>query len=407
MADRREGLLALAVQSGLGVMQALFNQDVDRLCGLSGKDNSDRQGYLNGRTDGIVGLGGRRIPITRARVRSADGSGELPGNSKWTATRNCGAPTSWGRMALERMIAGLSTRNDRSGLEPVGAEVEERCVGTGKSSVCCRFIAPTATALAELLARPLNEVDLVAGGPGRADGGGVHCGEQTCLVALAIDITGVKHRLAIVEGATENATVVRELLAGLCERGLDVTGPILVVIDGAKELRSAVDDVFDQPIIERCQEHKIRNVRDRLPQQLRNVTERRMRAAYHAESTIAAEAALEALGTELAKTDPGAAASLREGLEETFTVTALAIPPTLAPTLHSANPIESMISICRDSTGNVKRWRNGQMALRCCAAGMLKAEKQFRRVNGHLHLAALRQALHLKTEGRHTSTIAA
>ncbi len=132
-----------------------------------------------------------------------------------------------------------------------------------------------------------------------------------------------------------------------------------------------------------------------------------MRAAYHAESTIAAEAALEALGTELAKTDPGAAASLREGLEETLTVTALAIPPTLAPTLHSTNPIESMISICRNSTGNVKRWRNGQMALRWCAAGMLKAEKQFRRLNGPLHLAALRQALDLKTAGRHTSTIAA
>ena len=156
-----------------------------------------------------------------------------------------------GRMALERMIAGLSTRNDRSGLEPVGVEVEERAVGTGKSSVCRRFIAQTATALAELLARPLNEVDLVA-----LMVDGVHCGEQTCLVALGIDITGVKHRLAIVEGATENATVVRELLAGLGERGLDVTGPILVVIDGAKELRSAVDDVFDQPIIQRCQEHK-------------------------------------------------------------------------------------------------------------------------------------------------------
>ena len=269
MADRREGLLALTVQSGLGVMQALFNQDVDRLCGLSGKDNSDRQGYLNGRTDGMVGLGGRRIPITRARVRSADGSGELPVDS-YEELRGTDL---LGRMALERMIAGLSTRNDRSGLEPVGAEVEERCVGTGKSSVCRRFIAQTATALAELLARPLNEVDLVA-----LMVDGVHFGEQTCLVALGIDITGVKHRLAIVEGATENATVVRELLAGLCERGLDVTGPILVVIDGAKELRSAVDDVFDQPIIERCQEHKIRNVRDRLPQQLRNVTERRMRA---------------------------------------------------------------------------------------------------------------------------------
>ena len=128
-----------------------------------------------------------------------------------------------------------------------------------------------------------------------------------------------------------------------------------------------------------------------------------------------AEAALEALGTELAKTHPGpgAAASLREGLERTLTVTvtataiALAIPPTLAPTLHSTNPIESMTSIRRDSTGNVKWWRNGQMALRCCAAGMLKAEKQSRRVNGHLHLAALRQPLDLKTAGSHTSTIAA
>ena len=247
MADRREGLLALAVQSGLGVMQALFNQDVDRLCGLSGKDNSDRQGYLNGRTNGMVGLGGRRIPITRPRLRSADGSGELPVDS-YEELRGTDL---LGRMALERMIAGLSTRNNRSGLEPVGAEVEERCVGTGKSSLCRRFIAQTATALAELLARPLNEVDLVA-----LMVDGVHFGEQTCLVALAIDITGVKHRLAIVEGATENATVVRELLAGLGERGLDVTGPILVVSDGAKEPRSAVDDVFDQPIIERCQEHK-------------------------------------------------------------------------------------------------------------------------------------------------------
>ena len=128
MADRREGLLALTVQSGLGVMQALFNQDVDRLCGLSGKDNSDRQRYLNGRTDGIVGLGGRRIPITRARVRSADGSGELPVDS-YEKLRGTDL---LGRMALERMIAGLSTRNDRSGLEPVGAEVEERCCRYGE-----------------------------------------------------------------------------------------------------------------------------------------------------------------------------------------------------------------------------------------------------------------------------------
>jgi transposase-like protein len=194
-------------------------------------------------------------------------------------------------------------------------------------------------------------------------------------------------------GSTENATLVTSLIVGLRERGLDVTKPILAVLDGARALARAVKDVFDHPVIARCQQHKIKNVRDRLPDKLRSVVERRMRQAHHAGSALAAQAELEALAAELDKTHPGAAASLREGVAETLTVLRLGVPPTLARSLRSTNPIESMIEICREHAKNVKRWRDGQMALRWAAAGMIEAGKQFRRVNGHLHLPALRVAL--------------
>jgi putative transposase len=200
-----------------------------------------------------------------------------------------------------------------------------------------------------------------------------------------------------VEGSTENATLVTDLLVDLRGRGLDVTRPMLVGLDGSKALRKAVVDVLDHPVIQRCQLHKIRNVKDHVPQRLRGTVGRRMTDAYHAGSVIEAEAALLALAAELDRTHPGAAASLREGLNETLTVLRLGVPPTLARTLRSTNCIESMISVCRDHTGNVKRWRDGQMALRWCAAGMVEADKQFRRVNGHLHLPTLRAALERET----------
>jgi putative transposase len=131
---------------------------------------------------------------------------------------------------------------------------------------------------------------------------------------------------------------------------------------------------------------------------MRSVVVSRMRRAYHADSALAAEAELTALAAELDRTHPGAAASLREGMAETLTVLRLGLPPTLARTFRSTNAVESMISICRDHAGNVKRWRDGQMALRWCAAGMAEAGKQFRRVNGHLHLRSLRDTLERATQ---------
>jgi len=289
---------------------------------------------------------------------------------------------------MERMLAGLSTRRYGVGLEPIGTDIEQVATATSRSAVSRRFVAATETALAELLGADLSSLDLVA-----LMVDGVHFGEHTCVVALGIGVDGGKHPLSLVEGSTENTTLVTELIVGLRERGLDVTRPILAVLDGSKALRRAVLDVFDRSVIARCQLHKIRNVEDRLPEKMRSVVASRMRRAYHADSALAAEAELNALAAELDRTHPSAAASLREGMAETLTVLRLGVPPTLARTLRSTNAIESMISICRDHARNVKRWRDGQMALRWCAAGMVEAGTQFRRVNGHLHLRALRTAL--------------
>ena len=186
------------------------------------------------------------------------------------------------------------------------------------------------------------------------------------------------------------------------ERGLDVTRPVLAVLDGARALSRAVSDVSGKPLIQRCQQHKIKNVRDKLPGRLRTVTGRRMRQACHAESALKAEGLLTELARELDKTRPGAAASLREGMAETLAILRLDVPPTLARTLRSTSPAESMTEICREHSKNVKRWRDGTMALRWCAAGMLEAGHQFRRVNGHLHLARLRAALEARFTGNVT-----
>jgi hypothetical protein len=382
----------------------MMEADVTAACGPRDQHQPNRTAVRHGHGPGSVPLGGRRIPLIRPRIRAVDGSGELP----VTSYEILNDTDVLGRMALERMLAGLSARHYGAGLEPVGEQVTQTASGTSKSSVSRKFVAATETALAELLAADLSTLDLVAF---MVDG--VHFGEHCCVVALGIGIDGTKHPLALVEGSTENATLVTELIVGLRERGLDVARPILAVIDGSKALRHAVVDVFDHPVIQRCQLHKIRNVVDKLPEKLRAVVHRRMRDAYHADSALTAQARLETLAGELDRTHPGAAASLREGLAETLTVLRLAVPPTLARTMRSTNAIESMISICRDHAANVKRWRDGQMALRWCAAGMVEAGKQFRRVNGHLHLPALRAALerHVATETvsatRHTDTVTA
>jgi hypothetical protein len=380
----REGLLALAVSAGLQVMHALMAESVTAVAGPKGKHDPERTAVRHGDDDGSVVLGGRRVPVRRPRVRSADGERELPvaAYELFSATDVLDA------MAMERMLAKLSSRRYRHGLEPVGSDVEATAKSTSKSAVSRRFVRATERAVAELMDADLSELDLVA-----VMIDGVHFAGHCCVVALGIDIDGVKHPLALEEGDTEHTTVVRDLLVGLRDRGLDTTRPMLFVLDGAQALRAGVESVFDVPVVQRCQLHKIRNVEAKLPKQLAKTVSAKMRAAYHSDNALEAEASLRALAAELKKPHPGAAGSLLEGLDETLTVIRLKIPPMLRSTLRSTNAIESMIEICRDHSSNVKRWRDGDMAVRWCAAGMLEAAKQFRRVKGHLHLRALRVEL--------------
>ena len=380
----REGLLALAVGAGFQVMAAIIDDSVCGLAGPKGRHDPGRAAVRHGTEDGSVTLGGRRVPIRRPRVRTADGTAEVavPAYELFSSSDVLTA------MALERMMARLSTRRYGAGLEPVGAAVEATGRSTSKSAISRRFVAATESALVDMLAADLSELDLVA-----LMIDGVHFADHLCVVALGIGIDGTKYPLGLAVGDTENTTVVRDLLADLRDRGLDTTRPILCVLDGAKALVAGVRSVFDHPVIQRCQLHKIRNVESKLPDALASTVAKKMRAAYHNPDALGAEATLEDLARQLATNHPGAAGSLREGLSETLTVTRLGVPPTVARTLRSTNAVESMIEICRDHSTNVKRWRDGQMALRWCAAGMLEASKQFRRVNGFLHLPGLRDAL--------------
>jgi transposase-like protein len=215
------------------------------------------------------------------------------------------------------------------------------------------------------------------------------------LAALGITADGSKVPLGLWEGDTENKTVVKHLLADLADRGLDATDGLLVVIDGAKALSRAVRDVFgDAAAIQRCTIHKRRNVAEHLPDAERAAVDRKIVAALNNRDAAAGLRDAKALAGRLARQHPGAAASLREGLDELFTVARLGITGTLAKSLVTSNPIESMISIARTTNRNVKRWRDGQMVLRWTAAGMLNAARSFRRLKGYRQMPQLISALH-------------
>jgi putative transposase len=223
---------------------------------------------------------------------------------------------------------------------------------------------------------------------------GIDLKGRTNVVALGITTDGVKIPLGLWEGSTENAAVATALLSDLVDRGLDTEQGVLCVLDGAKALRKAVRDVLGvETPVQRCIRHKERNVLDHLPERDRLACRRRLRSAWADADHDHALEKLTRLAGELEHTHPGAATSLREGMAETLTVTRLGITGSLRRTLQSTNPCESMIECVRRTSRNVKRWQSGDMALRWTAAGMLEAERQFRKIIGHRHLAKLAIAI--------------
>jgi putative transposase len=388
----REGLLALSVGVGLGVVHELMELEVDEVVGAKAKHNPDRAAVRHGHENGSMTLGGRRVQVRRPRMRTADDERELPVESyEYFADRD---PLT--RAVMDRMLAGVSTRRFADVGEPVGEGVVQASASTGKTAVSDMFIERTRTALSELMSRRLDDVRLAVM---MLDG--LEIADRTHVVALGITTEGVKIPLGLWEGSTENATLARALLADLVDRGLDCEQAILFVIDGGKALRRAIKDVFgEHALVHRCHRHKERNVTDLLPERDRPVVRTRMRAAWALTDPELAHQRLELLASELDQTWPDAAGSLREGMHDTLTLMRLGITGQLAKTLCSTNPCESMIEIVRYTQRNVKRWRAGDMRKRWTAAGMLVAEQQFRRIIGYRDLATLviaveRHAIHV------------
>jgi transposase-like protein len=380
----KEGLLALSVGVGLGVLSEMLEEEVDDVVGPKGRWNAERTAVRHGHDDGEVTLGGRRVEIRRPRVRTADGASEVPlGVYEHFADRD---PLR--RVVLERILAGVSTRRYRRTQEPVGEEVEVRARSTSKSSVSRTFIERTREALGELMSRQLADLRLAVM---MIDG--IELKERMMIVALGITTEGVKIPLGLWEGSTENATVATALLSDLVERGLDPEQGMLFVLDGSKALRKAVRTVFGEVPVQRCVRHKERNVVRHLAERDRPPILARMRRAWAETDYERAREQLTRLAGELEHTHPGAAASLREGLEETLTVIRLGIKGKLKRTLESTNPCESMLDCVRTTQRNVKHWSSGEMGLRWTAAGMLEAEKQFRKVIGYTQLPALAIAI--------------
>jgi putative transposase len=383
--DAREGLLALSVRVGLAVLAETMEWEVDRVVGPKGRHDTERVAKRHGHTRGEVTLGGRRVPVSRPRVRSADDEHEVGLDSyREFASRD---PLS--EVVAERMLAGVSTRQYRRTQEPVGSEVEDECRSTSKSAVSREFIRRARTALAELLARRLDRLELVA-----LMIDGIELDERCHVVALGVTIDGTKVPLGLWEGSTENATAVTALLADLQERGLGFDQPILCVVDGAKALSKAIRTVIgNHTPIQRCVVHKARNVCDHLPKDQRPWVRAKLRAAWAEEDYTKALASLNALARALEHQHPTAAASLREGLQETLTVTRFGITGRLKRTLQSTNTIENLFSRVRRTQHNIKRWHGGDMRQRWTATAILDAERNFRRIKGKHQLARLAAAL--------------
>jgi transposase-like protein len=381
----REGLLALSVGVGLGVVHELMEAEVTEVCGPKGKNDPDRKATRHGHEDGKVTLGGRRATVSRPRMRSVLEDRELG----LATYEHFGERDPLSDLVFERIVSGVSCRGYARTNEPVGEEVEERSSATSKSAISRAFVERTATALEELMSRCLEDVRLAAM---MIDG--VEIGGRTHVVALGITTQGAKVPLGLWEGSTENTTVATNLLSDLVDRGLDPEQGILFAIDGAKALAKAIRDVFgERAPVQRCQRHKERNVLDHLGENEQSTVRSRLRSAWALAGHEEALASLRALAAELERTHPDAAKSLREGLEETVTLQRLGASEQLRKTLGSTNPIESMIGVVRRIQRNVKSWQDGDMRKRWTAAGMLEAERQFRRIIGYADLGDLAVAV--------------
>lgn len=389
----REHLREFVISAGAAALAAVLEEERTRLVGPKYAHLPDRRARRAGSAPGELVMGGRRVQVRRPRARTLDGQEvQLP---SWTAF---GAEDPLRERAVEQMLVGVSTRRYARSLEPLPADLPSR--GTSRSAVSRRFVAATERQMAEWLGRELGSLEL---GVVMIDG--IHIDDHVLLVALGIDADGKKHVLGVREGATENAAACTALLADLRDRGLHTDRPVLVVIDGAKALAKAVRNVFgDQAIVQRCQAHKLRNVVDQLPDDMKPSVRQAMREAYAASDAGRAHTMLTNLVRRLREKYPGAASSLEEGLDETIAVKRLRLSKKLERQLSTTNAIENLMGSVRRLSRRVKRWRGGRMILRWTVAAVADAATRFRRVTGAREgMAELMRVLHERAATAGTS----
>lgn len=331
----------------------------------------------HGAQAGVVRLGQSKLHVNRPRLRSASGEVGVPAYTALSTDAELS------RRIADILVCNVSTRKY--------ARVVHRCadeLGISKSAVSRQFVKQSAQALAQLMSRDLSKHDFVA-----IYVDGIIVAKHHIIAAVGVDAQGSKHVLGLAAGSSENAKVVKDLLSGLIQRGLDLNVPRLWVIDGSKALRSGIEQLCGKDAkVQRCRIHKIRNVAERLPKDRSEQVRWLMKQAFKLDAPKGKQR-LKELAKDLKAQHPDAAASVLEGLDEMFTITELGLTGELARCLATTNVIESPNSVVRRVSGRVTNYKDAEMALRWSAAGFLEAEKSFKRLRGHDQLKILIDAL--------------
>jgi putative transposase len=375
-----QGLGELLRRVGKLFMESVMEAEVEDLVGIRSKPNRQRDAFRWGTEHGYCVIDGQRVPIARPRVRSRQHNREIPlGSYELFQRASLIQETVW-----HKIMYGLSMRSYKEVVQQFAD-----AYGLNKSTTSRHFIEASRIKLKQLMTRSLAHVSLCA----MMIDGTIFKGEHL-IVAIGIDRFGHKILLGIRQGATENATVVGELLEDLTTRGVNLTEPMLYVIDGSKAIHAAIlSHAGDAAFIQRCQVHKIRNVTEHLPDGKRPAVKYRMRSAYQMNTAADARQALYRLHDDLMAINPSAAGSLAEGLEETLTVIELQITPRLRRSLSSTNGIESSFSIAERICGQVKRWQGSDHRLRWVGSALLFSESRWNRLTGYRHIPMLTSAL--------------
>jgi transposase-like protein len=377
----RENLFAFVVREGMKALDVLLERDREALCGPAYVRDAAAGTTRWGSTHGKLVMGGQRVSVRRPRVRQDGHEVALPAWSQFADRDPLNERT------LEQIALGVSTRGYRRSVEELPSELSSD--GAGKSAVSERLVAMTQAQLDAWLARDLSKANIAV-----IMVDGIEVAGHTVVVALGISESGEKQPLGLWEGATENSTVCQNLLDNLIQRGLDPQRGYLFVIDGSKALRKAIRDTFGaRVLVQRCQEHKRRNVLAQLPKKLHPSVNKVLHDAYRSPSKAIAKRRLTQLVARLDSDHPGAAASLREGLDETLALKDMKLPDALERTLSTTNPIENLNGSIRRVQRRVKRWRDGAMVRRWAALGILEAQKGFRKLRGHKGMSILVGAL--------------